>query len=96
MKVTVKLDCTPEEARKMMGLPDVGKLNQVYVKELSKFVQGSGSVEQLQNFTKVITPMGEAGIKLFSSLIGGALGSVSGDADSDSSKSKSKPAKKKP
>jgi len=92
MKVTVKLDCTPEEARKMMGLPDVGKLNQTYVKELSKFVQGAGSVEQLQNFTKVITPMGEAGIKLFSSLIGGAMGAASGDEDA---KPKAKPTKKK-
>ncbi len=88
MKVTVELDCTPEEARKLMGLPDVGKLNETYVKELSKFLQGASSVEQLQNFTKIITPMGEAGIKMFSSFLGGAMGGGSNGGKSSSSKKK--------
>ena len=88
MKVTVELDCTPEEARKLMGLPDVGKLNETYVKELSKFLQGASSVEQLQNFTKIITPMGEAGIKMFSSFLGGAMGASSSSGKSSSSKKK--------
>ncbi|WP_108811510.1 DUF6489 family protein [Sphingorhabdus sp. Alg231-15] len=88
MKVTVELDCTPEEARKLMGLPDVGKLNETYVKELSKFLQGASSVEQLQNFTKIITPMGEAGIKMFSSFLGGAMGAGSSGGKSSSSKKK--------
>ncbi len=86
MKVTVELDCTPEEARRMMGLPDVAKLNETYVKELSKFLQGASSVEQLQNFTKIIAPMGEAGIKMFSSFIGGAMGG--GGSKSSSTKKK--------
>ncbi len=86
MKVTVELDCTPEEARRMMGLPDVAKLNETYVKELSKFLQGASSVEQLQNFTKIIAPMGEAGIKMFSSFLGGAMGG--GSSKSSSTKKK--------
>lgn len=88
MKVTVELDCTPEEARRMMGLPDVGKLNETYVKELSKFLQGASSVEQLQNFTKIIAPMGEAGIKMFSSFVSGAMGAGSNGGKSSSSKKK--------
>ncbi|GAB5482415.1 DUF6489 family protein [Sphingorhabdus sp. EL138] len=86
MKVTVELDCTPEEARRMMGLPDVAKLNETYVKEMSKFLQGASSVEQLQNFTKIIAPMGEAGIKMFSSFLGGAMSG--GNGKSSSSKKK--------
>lgn len=74
MKVTVELDCTPEEARRLMGLPDVGQLNDTYVSELSKFLKGASSVEQLQSFTKIIAPMGEAGIKMFSSFLSGAMG----------------------
>ena len=88
MKVTVELDCTPEEARRMMGLPDVGKLNETYVKELSKFLQGASSVEQLQNFTKIIAPMGEAGIKMFSSFLGGAMGGGASAKKTASSKKK--------
>ena len=82
MKVTVEVDCTPEEARRLMGLPDVDKLNETYVSELSKFLQGASSVEQLQSFTKIIAPMGEAGIKMFTSLLGGAMGSGSSAAGS--------------
>ena len=74
MKVTVELDCTPEEARRLMGLPDVQKLNEAYLKQLSKFVQNASSVEQLQNFTKMVAPMGEAGMKMFSTFLTGALG----------------------
>lgn len=88
MKVTVELDCTPEEARKMMGLPDVNKLNEAYVKEVSKFLQGSNSVEQLQNFTKMVTPMGEAGLKMFSTFLTGAMTGTTGTKNS-------KPAAKK-
>lgn len=91
MKVTVELDCTPEEARRLMGLPDVGKLNETYVTELSKFLKGASSVEQLQSFTKIIAPMGEAGIKMFSSFLGGAMGAGgTGSAGDKSSSSKKK------
>ncbi len=86
MKVTVELDCTPEEARKMMGLPDVNKLNETYVKEMSKFLQGSNSVEQLQNFTRIVAPMGEAGLKIFSSFLTGAMGGGSTKKSSPSKK----------
>jgi hypothetical protein len=44
MKVTVELDCTPEEARRLIGLPDVAKLNENYVQEMSKFLQGANSL----------------------------------------------------
>ena len=28
MKITIEVDCTPEEARKLAGLPDVGPLQE--------------------------------------------------------------------
>ncbi len=74
MKVTVELDCTPEEARRLMGLPDVQKLNEAYLKQMAKFVQGATNMEQMQNFTKMVAPMGEAGLKMFSTFLTGALG----------------------
>ncbi len=36
MKVTVNIDCTPEEARAFMGLPDVTPLNEQLVAEMQK------------------------------------------------------------
>lgn len=36
MKVKIELDMTPEEARGLMGLPDVTKLNEKIVAEMQK------------------------------------------------------------
>ena len=65
MKVHVEIDCTPEEARTFLGLPDVGKANQFYVDAISKAMKGAGSVDQLQEFAKGLAPMGQVGMKLF-------------------------------
>ncbi len=65
MKVHVEIDCTPEEARAFLGLPDVSKANSVYVDVISKAMKGAGSVEQVQDFAKNIAPMGQMGLKLF-------------------------------
>jgi hypothetical protein len=34
MKVTVEIDCTPEEARAALGLPDVTGLNEAMISEM--------------------------------------------------------------
>ena len=36
MKVTVEIDCTPQEARAFLGLPDVSSLNDHMVAEMKK------------------------------------------------------------
>ena len=77
MKVNVEIDCTPEEARRFLGLPDVSKANEAYVEAMTKAIKGVGSVEQLQEMAKQIAPMGEMGMKLFqqflqSGMAGGA------------------------
>ena len=36
MKVTIDIDCTPEEARAFLGLPDLGPAQRVYVEEFQK------------------------------------------------------------
>lgn len=40
MKVNVEIDCTPEEARRFLGLPDVTKANDVYVDAVAKAMKG--------------------------------------------------------
>lgn len=65
MKVHVEIDCTPEEARTFLGLPDVSKANGVYVDMIAKAMKGAGSVDQVQDFAKNIAPMGQVGLKLF-------------------------------
>ena len=65
MKVNVEIDCTPEEARRFLGLPDVSKANEAYMDAALKAMQGVGSFEQLQDYAKQLAPMGQMGMKMF-------------------------------
>ena len=65
MKVNVEIECTPEEARSFLGLPDVSKANSIYVDMVAKAMKGAGSVDQIQEFAKGVAPMGQMGLKLF-------------------------------
>lgn len=69
MKVNVEIDCTPEEARRFLGLPDVTPANQVYIDTLTKAMKGVSSVDQLQDYAKQLAPMGQAGLKLFQQFV---------------------------
>lgn len=75
MKVNIEIDCTPEEARTFMGLPDVGKANAVYVDMMSKAMKGVQNPDQLQDYARQLAPMGQAGFKLFQSFMEGAQAS---------------------
>jgi len=69
MKVNLEVDCTPEEARRLLGLPDVTAANEVYVERLKKAMEGVGSLDQLQEMAGQIAPMGQMGLKMFQSLL---------------------------
>ncbi|MFZ1744242.1 MAG: DUF6489 family protein [Pontixanthobacter sp.] len=72
MKVKIEIDCSPEEARSFMGLPDVSKANDLYVDTMTKAMKGVSNPEQLQQFAKQLAPMGQIGFKLFQNFVEGA------------------------
>lgn len=46
MKVTFDIDCTPEEARKFLGLPDVAPMQDAVMKEMqTRMVDSMRSVD---------------------------------------------------
>ncbi|WP_427966059.1 DUF6489 family protein [Altererythrobacter sp.] len=84
MKVNIEIDCTPEEARTFMGLPDLSKANSVYVDTMAKAMKGVTNPEQLQEYAQQLAPMGQMGLKLFQSFIeGGMMPGASGKKKSD-------------
>ena len=84
MKVTVEFDCTPDEARRFMGLPDVEKVNTVYVDAMAKAMQGVTSLDQLEAYTRQIAPMGQFGLKLFQNFLDNTRQSMSPSRQDDS------------
>ena len=89
MKVNVEVECSPEEARRFLGLPDVTRANDVYVDAIAKAMQGVGSVDQLQDLVKQVAPMGQFGMKLFQQFMegGAAMGMTGQSARSSDAKS---------
>ena len=77
MKIHVEIDCTPEEARQFLGLPDVAQANQFYVDAIAKGMKGAANLDQLQDLAKGLAPMGQMGMKLFQQFMdsGSAFGS---------------------
>ncbi|HKT85030.1 MAG TPA: DUF6489 family protein [Novosphingobium sp.] len=85
MKVNVEVECSPEEARRFLGLPDVTKANEAYVDALTNAMQGVGSFDQLNEVAKQIAPMGQLGLKLFQQLLeSGAQFAMSGSGQAKS------------
>ena len=41
MKINLEVDCTPQEARAFLGLPDVGALNDHMVQEMKKRIDAN-------------------------------------------------------
>ncbi|MEQ1541260.1 MAG: hypothetical protein HOO94_09615 [Novosphingobium sp.] len=78
MKIHLEVDCTPEEARTFLGLPDVGKANEFYVDAIGKAMKGAANVDQLQEFAKGLAPMGQIGMKLFQQFVEGGTAFAGG------------------
>lgn len=50
MKMTVEVDCTPEEARRFLGLPDVSAFNDALVKEMQANLHALEPAEVMKNW----------------------------------------------
>ena len=75
MKVTIEVDCTPQEARVFMGLPDVTPLNDHMVEEMRKRLDANMNALQPDELMKTWFAFGgqaqEQFMKLMSSAAGG-------------------------
>lgn len=65
MKVTVDVDCTPEEARRFMGLPDLTPVHDAYVERMKKATTEAFTPDAAANLMKQWGPMNEAGMNMW-------------------------------
>jgi oligoendopeptidase F len=74
MKFHVDVDCTPEEARSFLGLPDMKPIHDMYIQAVKDTLSGQNNVEQMEKMFKSLSPLGDAGMKFFSSFMDIGLG----------------------
>lgn len=65
MKMNIEVECTPEEARRAMGLPDLTPLHDRYVASLMETMEGGMKPEMIESMVRSWAPMGEAGMGMW-------------------------------
>ena len=79
MKVTINIDCTPEEARVFLGLPDVQPLQKAVMTELQERLRSSMGAMDPETIIKTWLPLGLQNLEqvqrmFWSHLTGGGQG----------------------
>jgi len=73
MKITVDIDCTPEEARQLMGLPDVTAMQQEVVEEIKKRILSGLDGVDPQTILRSWGPAGAEGWEQFQKMFWSGL-----------------------
>lgn len=74
MKIKVDVDCTPEEARRFLGLPDLTPVHQAYVERMTKAANEGLTAESAAEMMKSWGPMSESGMAMWRSMLEGMSG----------------------
>lgn len=72
MKINVEVECTPEEARRFMGLPDLTPIHEKYVAMLGDAMSGTLAPDMLETMARSWMPMSDAGLGLWRKMFEGA------------------------
>jgi hypothetical protein len=79
MKFTVNVECSPEEARRFMGLPDVTPINEALVAEMGKRMEKNLAMmsgeTMMNSWMSVGTQAQDAFVKMMTSAAGAATAS---------------------
>jgi len=63
MKFTIDVDCTPDEARRFFGLPDVTALQEKMMKEIEKRMMENMAAMDPEALAKLWAPFGIEGLE---------------------------------
>ena len=74
MKFTIDVDCTPEEVRRLVGLPDLTPVHQAYVEKMTRAVSEGVTPESMTELMRSWGPMSEAGMTMWRSMLEGMSG----------------------
>lgn len=68
MKISVDVDCTPEEARRFMGLPDLSSVHDIYLDKMKRAMEEGITSDAITSMMQSWAPMGEAGMTMWRQL----------------------------
>lgn len=74
MKITVNIDCTPEEARTFMGLPDVKPMQEMMMEEVKERMKANLSGMDPDTLFKTWMPTGIQNVDQFQKMFWSQFG----------------------
>ncbi len=74
MKISIDIDCTPEEVRRLLGMPDLASLHDIYLDKMKDLLGKGITPDVVEQMMRSWMPMGEVGMNLVSQVIGGLTG----------------------
>lgn len=81
MKLTVNIDCTPQEARTFFGMPDLDPMNEMIVQEMTRRAKENlDTLADPERFMAEWFAMSGKGLEAFQNLMGASMGAGPGPA----------------
>jgi Family of unknown function (DUF6489) len=77
MKFNVEVDCTPEEVRRLLGMPDLTEVHDVYIDKMKSVADKGITPDMVQQMIRNWMPMGDASMDIIKQLMGGLGGGIS-------------------
>ncbi len=84
MKFNIEVDCTPEEVRRLVGLPDLSAVHDVYLDKVKAAAEKGITPDLVEGMIRNWVPMGEAGVDLVKQFMGAAVGGLGSKGKSKS------------
>jgi hypothetical protein len=79
MKFNIEVDTTPEEVRRLVGLPDLSDVHEVYLERMKAVAEKGITPDMMQQMIRNWVPMGDQSMDFIKSLMGGlASGGLGG------------------
>lgn len=77
MKITIDVDCTPQEARQMLGLPDLEPVHDIYLDQMKGMMKKGVTPDVVENMIKNWVPTTESGLNMVQQLMSAFAGGMS-------------------
>ena len=81
MKVHVEIDMTPDEARKLMGLPDVVPMQEEMLKEMQRRMKAALDTSDPEAMMRAWMPLGGQGFEQFQRFLWDSAKRAAGGAE---------------
>ncbi len=80
MKITIEVDCSPEEARAFLGLPEVAPMQAAAMEDLSQRLRAGLELMDPETLMKTWMPLGLQGLEQAQKMFWSQMSEVAGGA----------------